>query len=283
MSFPKLPEYRFSWRSLQLEPVPFSGERITVGIVGVGEKDGLIVLNLLPGSRLDKIYGQEFGKRIADAVSLCIRYAEKHYKVNPLSTPWSPPLEGFFLNDIQSSVAANADEGLLHAAMDCSSFSASLEIDRLRARPKRRTSTPDSWRRRVFAAAIVEKAELTAYFGRSITMSGSGVPLKFGFLSSHYAAEFDVVGSVNRIQRSLSRVQSRLWQLERLRDEENLLFRPDVYELVLEKPAASDEIERVAINEYVEKLRQEASRLDIGLYATESPEDAARHLIENAA
>ena len=280
MSFPKLPGYRYSWRSLQLEPISLSSERITVGIIVKGQDERLIAAKLLPRLYLKKIYGGEFGKRVAEAATLCIRHAEKYYEVNPLSTSWAPPLDGFFLNEIKSSVAEDADQGMRRAALDCSSFSYSMEIDKLAWNPKRELSAPESWRKRVLAAVSVENEALTPCFERSVEVLGSSAPLKFGFLSSNYAAQFDVVGSVKQVQRSLARVQGKLWQLDRLRDEHSLLFRPTVYELVLEKPSAGKDRDTMLVDEFLEKLRQEASRRNIGLYATESPEDAARHLIE---
>ena len=282
MTYPKLPSYRFSWRSLQIEPTPLSGERITAGVIVKGEDQDVVAARLLSASRLSKIYGGEFGARIAEAIGLCVLHARKFYGTNPLSTPWSPPLERFFLGDIQSSVADSTHEGVSRAAFRCSSLSASKELERLASISQSRISAPESWRERVTKAVTAEHAEFGPCFRKSILIPGSNIPLNLGFLSDRYAAQFDAVGRIRNIRRSLSRAQSKLWQLDRLREEESLLFRPEVYELLLEKPIANDASESSALNEFLEKLRIEASRRDLGLYATDSPADAARHLIENA-
>lgn len=281
MSFPKLPSYRFSWRSIQMEPTPLSGERITTGVIVKGEDQDLVTVQLLSASHLGKIYGLEFGRRITDAMGLCVRHAKRFYAANPLSTAWSPPLERFFLSDIHSSVAESMEESVSRAAVRCSSLSASEEIEKMAALRQSRISAPESWRRRVTQAVTAEHAEFGGCFQKSIMMAGS-VSLNFGFMSDRYAAQFDAVGGMKTIRRSLSRVYGKLWQLDRLREEVSLLFRPEAYELLLEKPVANDAREESALNEFLEELRVEASRREIGLYATESPVDAARHLIEKA-
>ena len=283
MSFPKLPGYGYSWRSIQVEPTPASGERLTAGLIVEGENRELVAAELLPPSRVSRIYGRKFGKRIADALKLCIHHAEKFYKVNPLSIVWSPPLEGFFLGEIQSSVAENLEDGLSRAAIHCSSFSVSAQAARLHSVQRARVSAPELWRKRVSEAVTVRHAEFASCFGKSVTLTGSSVSLKLGFLSDNYAAQFDVVGGSKNVKRSLARVQSKLWQLDRLRDDESLLFRPEVCEVLLEYPATEDSSETVAANEFLDELRREASRRNINLYATGSPADAARHLIEQAA
>ena len=281
MSFPELPSYRFSWRSIQMEPTPVSGERITAGVIVKGEDQDLAAAELLPASHLGKVYGREFARRIADAAGLCIRHASNFYRINPLSTSWTPPLERFFLSDIQSSVAGSMEEGVTRTAVRCSSLSASKEVERIESFGRSRESAPELWRKRVANAVTAERAEFGACFQRSIPIAGS-IPLNFGFLSDRYAAHFDAFGGVKNIRRSLSRVQGKLWQLDRSREEESLLFRPEVYELLLEKPIANDAKEESALNEFLEELRIEASRRDLGLYATDSAADAATHLIKKA-
>ena len=264
-----------------MEPTPLSGERITAGIIVKGEDQDLVAAKLLPASHLAKVYGREFAKRIADAVGLCIRHARKFYQINPLSTLWTPPLERFFLSDIQSSVAANMEESVTRTAVRCSSFSASKEVERIASFDQSRESAPELWRRKVTDAVTAERAEFGACFQKSILIAGS-IPLNLGFLSDRYAAQFDAVGGIKSMRRSLSRVQGKLWQLDRLREEESLLFRPEVYEVLLEKPAANDAREESALNDFLEELRIEASSRGLGLYATNSAADAATHLIEKA-
>ena len=108
INFPQLPGYEFSWRSLQIEPIPFSGERITLGTLVKGNDQALIAAKLIQADKLRKMYGNEFGNKIADALSLCIKAAESFYSNKPLSTVWTPPPEGFHIGKLNSSLAENS-------------------------------------------------------------------------------------------------------------------------------------------------------------------------------
>lgn len=126
--YPVLPDYRLSWRSIQVEPIPHSGERIGVGAIVKGEDQSLIAANLVPVQRLKDIYGKEFGGRIAEALQFCIDAAEKFYSENPLSCDWTPPLERFYLGSETTTLAENIDQGLRLSAMHSSSFCVALNV-----------------------------------------------------------------------------------------------------------------------------------------------------------
>ena len=279
LSFPELPRFGFSWRSIQIEPVPLSGERITMGAIVKGDDQELLAAKLISKPHLRKIYGREFGSRIAEALSLCINHAEKFYTTNPLSNKWSPPLDRFYVGELQSSVAENIEESLLRAARQSSSFSISLEAEKTGSSANPAVSAPKSWQKAIIRVVTDEREDFLNYFEKSVPVRDSGVPLTFSFLSSNYAAQFDAITEIKHIQRVLVRAQSKLWQLDRLRDE-SALFHPEACELLLQIP---DTDEKSEFSEFVEELDYEASRRDLGLYPTTSAVDAARHLIEKAA
>ena len=279
LSFPELPKYGFSWRSIQIEPVPLSGERITLGAIVKGDDQELLAAKLISKPHLKKIYGREFGARLAEALSLCINHAEQFYTANPLSNKWTPPLDRFYIGELHSTVAENIEEGLLRAARQSSSFSVSLEVEKTGSTTNPDMSAPKSWHKAIIKVVSDERKDFLHYFGKSVPVRDSGVPLTFSFLSSNYAAQFDAISEIKHIQRVLVRSQSKLWQLDRLRDDSSL-FHPESCELLLQTPDMDDNTE---INEFVEELNYEASRRDLGLYTTASPVDAAKHLIEKAA
>ena len=278
-AYPELPGYGFSWRSIQIEPVPLSGERITLGAIVKGDDQELLAAKLVSKSHLRKIYGRQFGARLAEALSLCINHAEKFYSANPLSNKWSPPLDRFYVGELHSSVAENIEEGLSRAARQSSSFSISLETEKTGSSTNPALYAPKSWQKAIRQVVTDEREDFLNYFEKSVPVRDSGVPLTFSFLSSNYAAQFDAITETKHIQRVLVRAQSKLWQLDRLRDE-SALFHPKFCELLLQIP---DTDETTEVSEFVEELDYEASRRDLGLYPATSPVDAARHLIEKAA
>ena len=280
--FPPIPDYSFSWRSLQVEPIPTSGERITMGLIVKGDDQALIAARLVPSSRLKKMYGTEMGGRIADAISICIGGAEKFYTRQSLAGIWSPPLEGFYLGELKSSLAENIEDALLNASRYSSSIGLAMSMENVEAPSKPDRSAPEDWRKRIFNAVTVKRGELADFFEQSVTIRGYGLPMKFGFISGGYAAQFDAVYGEKGIQQALIRAQSKLWQLDRLRDE-NRLFPLRVCELVLRAPSQENCNDGGVFIEFVEELRYEASRRDLSVFATESAAEAAAHVIERAA
>ncbi len=279
---PPLPEYGFSWRSIQIEPIPSSGERITIGTIVKGDDQALIAARLIAATRIKSMYGQEFGNRVTDALSLCMNYAEKFYKAHPLSSKWEPPLDGFYLSNISSSLAEDIDDALIVAAMHCSSFSLSLEASKLLPDSKSELSAPKSWRNEIFKAVTSARSEFSHYFEQKVQIKGSGVPLKIGFLSENYAAQFDAIAETKGIQHALVRAQSKLWQLDRLRDGDSL-FKPELCELLLQTPLISEDGSTAELNDFVDELKYEASKRELGIYTTNSYKEAAQHIIQIAA
>lgn len=281
--FPKLPGYEFTWRSLQIEPVPFSGERITLAVLIKGWDKSLIIAKLVNNDKLRRFFGPEFTKRIIDSLSLCMYSAESFYKDKDLTANWNPPLEGFHLGKSGSSIAENIEDAIFRAAMYCSSYSVSLEAEKSIKKRKNEVSAPESWRKNVLQTVTSQRADYANYFEISVPVRGTGVPITYNFLSKNYAAQFDAVREPNRIQQGLVRAQSKLWQLDRLRDE-GTLFQPEVCELLLNIPGVTEENPDTPLFEdFVEELRYEASKRELSVFASGSVQAAARHVINNAA
>ncbi|WP_339856696.1 hypothetical protein [Pseudohongiella acticola] len=282
LKFPPVPDYGFSWRSLQIEPIPMSGERITMGLVLKGDDQALIAARLVPSSRLKKMYGLEMGARIADALSLCVDRAENFYSRQPLSGNWPSPLEGFYLGELKSSLAENIEDALLVASQYSSSISLAMSFENSEEPAKPERSAPEDWRKSIFDAVTGRRGELAEFFEQSVTIRGYGLPMKFGFIAGNYAAQFDAVHGEKGIQQALIRAQSKLWQLDRLRDESRL-FPLETCELVLRAPVQDADNENGMFNDFVEELKFEASRRDLAVFATDSAMEAAEHVIERAA
>jgi hypothetical protein len=282
--FPQLPKYEFAWRSLQVEPVQNSGERITVGVVVKGMDQKVMAVKLIPAQKIKMMFGDKFGERIASALNICMKAAETFYADNGLANAWLPPLDGFFAGNMSVSRAENLDEGVLRAAIHCSAFAVADEYERLhRTVAIKGRTAPELWRSSIVEEVISKRKELSDKFERVVNIKGAGgVPIKFGFLSETYAAHFDAISNAQGIQTGLVRAQSKLWQLDCLRDN-NTLFRPETCELIFQVPDEGNKPDKGAIYDFVEELRYEAGRRDIRLFTSSSPQEAANHLLVNAA
>ena len=278
--YPASPNYGISWRSIQAEPVPFSGERIAVGTVVKGEDRLLMAARLIPAWGLKKIFGEALGRRIGDAVQCCMDAAEKFYSLHPLSSPWTPPLEGFHLGREVATLARNMEDGLLQSALHSSSFSAAFHAGQAGNAGRSEITAPEDWRKQIIKAVQMNRHDFDHCFQCEFPVHGSGVHFKFDFISEKYAAHFDVISENGNFQHALVRAQGKLWQLDRLRDGE-ALFKPASCELLLRIPAGHDGSGE--LGELVAELAYEASKRGIGLYTSSSSAEAAQHLIDNAA
>ena len=284
MLFPSLPEYSYFWRSIQIEPIPNSDERITLGAIVKGDDGLLMVAKLVPATRLKTIFGKVFGGRIAGALNICVASAEAYFSNQPLTRDWRPPLEGFLVSGTRSSVAENIEDGLLMAARNSCCLSCFPGSRQGAEGPRGLKKSTRRLGEREILKQINPKANRFRNLLRSrqLKFSPSGVPLTFGFISPRYAAHFDAISPVRSVRQSaLVRAQSKLWQLDRLRDN-GQLFQQDKFELVLYRPNNEDE-DADSLGEFVEELSYEASRRELEIYTSNSSEEAARHVLECAA
>lgn len=281
--YPPLPGYDFSWRSVQLEPIPGSGERITVATLVKGGDNSFIAAKLLNSAKLKALYGTDFAESISDALSHALRDAEAFYQHRPLSVDWLSPFEGFSLGSLAYSLANSFEEGLLRAAASSSSFALSELQSRVQSPSKATVSAPEMWRRSIFESIQSRCEDYAGYFNRSILVSDTGIPIVIDFLSARYAAQFEAIVEPRSIQQTLVRAQSKLWQLDRIRDAKDL-FKPSTFELLIRTPSSPGGSEDASlIDEFVNELRFEASRREISIFPTTSPAEAANRLMEQAA
>ena len=234
--FPVLPDYEYSWRSIQIEPIPHSGERVTLGAIIKADDDALFVAKLVPYSKFKAIYGKEFGSRLYEAFRFCVSSAEAFYSSNSLSDKWIPPFDGFSTSESKKSVAEDLEDGLLRISRKCSSISISMEATKNDTKNKGGSLDPKTWRKEIIERVTVKHKNFEAYFNQEVKLRGSGVPLKFGFISENYVAQFDTISTSNAARQSgLVRAQSKLWQLDQLRDSPRF-FPQNKYELLLHQP-----------------------------------------------
>lgn len=278
-SFPRLPGYAFSWRSIQVEPIPNSGERITLGVIVKGKDKALMVAKTASSKKLSLLLGDFFAEKISDVFRLSLEATESFYSENSIFTNWNPPIDGVFISSSRSSLAENIEDALIKAGRASSSLFLASDTHFSSTEIKQVTFNAQTWRKEILTRVKAIKQGMDVFFDQDIQLSGSGIPFKFGFVSTKYAAHFDAI-SPNRANRSeaLMRAQSKLWQLDQLRDSDQL-FHQEIYELVLHKPRSDDSY----IEDFIEELKDEAQRREIGLYPSQSAIEAAEHVIERAA
>ncbi len=277
--FPSLPDYEIEWRSLLLEPMPGSCELISLGAIVKGSDGAVRAEKFLGTPKMRSLFGPGIANRIEQALSITLRSAETYFKENSIRSSWTPPVDGFTVAQPRASNVRDMEDGFIYVTQHSSIFSISQMFDIDTPKTPEAGMNAQTWRREIFKQIRLKGSFYSDYLDKEVRLVGSGVPFKFGFISSKYAAQFDAISSSSaRTHDALIRAQSKLWQLDQLRDS-NQLFKQDKYELVLYRPEDEDGI----VGEFVDELRTEAARRQISLYEADRPEDAAAHIIKNAA
>ncbi len=274
--FPEPPKFGFSWRNLLVEPIPLSDERISLAAIVKADEGALLVPRFVARRKLQSLFGTNFGVRIADALDVCVECAEEHYQRNPIYLDWKPPIDSFHVGKAEHSVATDLEEAILVAGKYCSSIGVAEQTER--------KSSPlhKQWETEIKANVSQHYSSFERLFNTRISLKEGGVELNVGFLSDKYAAQFEAVSNPSTVQSALLRAQAKLWQLDLLRDEKNLVRGP-YCELLLGLPKSRDDTNNDALTELVDELEFEASRRELGIFTATSPAAAAMHVIEKAA
>lgn len=278
LKFPELPSYRFYWKSIQLEPIPNSGERFTLGAIVKGEDGELIVAKLIPKTKLNSMFGGRIAARFNDALNLVTKSAESHYSRNNILEKWNSPIDGFYISEAMKGVSKDIETALELSVKNCSSLSLVLADKKPKDLEKSKLDSA-AWRKEIYNCVTVNNKHYAGCFERQVSVSKSGYPLTFGFVSDRYAAHFESI-SLKQSQQSFVKAQSKLWQLELLRERRvDDLFDDQLerFELVLHKPETSQEENQ--IDDFIEELKEEASMRELDLFAAPSVQSAADRVI----
>ncbi|MCY4263378.1 MAG: hypothetical protein OXE78_00780 [Gammaproteobacteria bacterium] len=280
--FPERPDCGFSWRNLLIEPVSFSGERISLAAILKMDDGALVVPKLVSRKKLRSLFGEKDGSVLSDTLKLCIECAEDYYRKNPIFSNWSPPMQNFYLGDPEHSVALDLEEAVHVAGMHCSSVYSTQHSAEVSAKSQNNASYSRQWELKVKENVSQENMSYQNYFWSRIRLKEGGVMVKVGFVHEKYAAQFEAISSSSAIQNTMMRAQAKLWQLDLLRDHNNL-FKIEECELLLGIPHTYDNSRDSAIQEFVEELEFEASRRELSVLTVTTPAAAASHIIEKAA
>ncbi len=280
--FPEPPDCGFSWRNLLIEPVSFSGERISLAAILKTDDGALAVPRFVARKKLRSLFGEKFGNDISEALEICIECAEEYFQRNPIYSNWRPPIKSFYVREPEHSIASDLEEAVLVAGRQCSSINLAEQL--VQRSPESLKTVPLSrqWEAEVRKNVTQRNTLFENCFGARISLKEGGVKVKVGFVSEKYAAQFEAISSSSAIQNTLVRAQAKLWQLDLLRGDENL-FKIQECELLLGMPEPKNTRSDNAIQEFVEELEFEASRRELRVFTVATPAAAASHVIEKAA
>jgi hypothetical protein len=294
---PRTSNHRAQWCPLYLEPLPGSGERVCIGVVGVDETTfaALPVPNL---NRLASVYskGSQSFEWAAKLALLEIQEIVGRNGIDRLNLEMHG-FEGFCAGE--KRIGAGRDlQDLLSLALRQSSAiaAASLPAD------SEGFEVAEVNRAGPIAGAVKRivvglRPQLRANFGLEYRFSKTTRPTAFGFVGRRIVANFTSLGgdSAKVLAAQVDRAKARLWDLEQLQkgvlhDSLGVPMRHASFELLACPPALSSktsgprrQIGSGQILEAAETLEKEADKFDIRWRLLKSPLDVAHTILAREA
>ena len=264
------------WAPILLEPIPGSGERIAVALMGCNAGGECEFLPLVDPKIASACFRDQSGY-IKDVVDLTIESCKSALRSGVAPTDWEPPLEGVFLGAIQAVEASSLPE-LLHLAAPLASF-----LYREPSSRNQYSNRPEKvpWELQVQEQVLQVNQRFDRNFNVLLHLGDHYEPATFSFLSADFAANI-VTLAPKRLNRSMEDARAKLWTLSLLADAPNYLFRPKNRELLTGMSAAEDDPKLSKVREAAEELNDEAQRRGISVFPFSSPDAAAKRILDRA-
>ena len=267
---------RALWAPILFEPIPGSGERVAVALMGCNADGDREFLPLVNPKTASACFRDQAGY-VKDVVALTIESCKSALDSGVALRDWEPPLEGVFLGAIQDVEASSLPE-LLHLAAPLASF-LYREPSGRNQYSHRPAKVP--WEQQVQKQVLQANRRFDRNFNVLLHLGDHYEPATFIFLSADFAANI-VTLAPNRLNKSMEDARAKLWTLGLLADAPNYLFRPKNRELLTGMNAAEDDPKLSKVREAAEELNDEAQRRGISVFPFSSPDAAAKRILDRA-
>lgn len=293
---PRREQVQGAWQPLYLEPMIGSGERLCVGMVAASP-DAFCVVPVAGIERLDCLYGKEgldFFQKILDETFLSLRSVLSSKEARcafsdgvAWARVWQAPFEGLETGHPRLGAGNTIEEIARSGLMMCSSLTVKLvDVSSQSAEAMTRTRMESNVKNIVTGI----KPNLEPYFRISRTLDIHARPVSFGFVGQNLAANFAHLAP-STLEATVSFAKSKMWDLRNLRvrygSDSVYSERRNNYELFLWIPGQDDvtysDKQHRDLNSAVRLLEVESSQNDVSIFAHNSVQDMATHLIQSEA
>lgn len=268
IEFPPIPDFRAEWKSIYFEPIPNSGEKITILIVIKTPNNEINVFDALHPTVIDSLYGSK-----ASSFQGLIRLI----KSNIIKNSGYSTISGVTDSDWHNSLSTNIN-GIVKQALY---RTASLGSVALKSLFEQEDSSYDNeqidkrWSKRIKSAVLALDPSYENSFDLKIPI-GKDIKIPCGFHTAKYTAKFNVCTS-----QTIARMKSNLFDLQIL-DSHKI---SNKFDLILQMPT-EDNLQVSAkslarMKENVEILRDEiSSKSNINIYTCNSEKDGANRIFK---
>jgi len=290
IQFPELGALRGRAAGVLLEPLPGSGERYCVAVVGAVRRGAVGARETVNPRIARYMLGGDLAGSLYSFAQVVVRDFSHLAKAADVKK-WLPPFNGMYLTSWRDFQVRDLDDLLLQASMTFATLAHGEPVDEI-DEEFTTTSTPratdeSAFRENVRRIVKARTPDLDVYFDQEISASGSErATFKMDYLSPHLAACFTAINPITPHKHLLSRAQTCLWRVARARDSGHL-FKPKKGNLIAWLPEPGLPIfthkHYELIREIQAELTYEAKKDDIEIVSMYRDINAAEHLITSEA
>lgn len=267
------PTTEVTWAPVYLEPLPGSGERITILVCVLAEGNAPQCFSSLGPSVIAKVFPGDHAY-VTDLIEMVRQSLYSYTRETNSLRGWVPPLEGVELGAAADARADDLTE-VVSSVLHHTSFLYRPEIEPRKAQKPKKAN----WTTSVRTLVIERDERLKPLVDARVCLANVDVPSEFSFLSHNYAANLvSFLGS--SLLTTMREARAKAWSLDQLDQAPSILFKPENRELLAGMPGEGSKIDPRKLSDCIDELRQEASRRNIGVLQFDHPEEAADHIIE---
>jgi hypothetical protein len=290
-AFPSLPDFAARWVAVYWEPIPNSGESLTIAIAAESNAEWNVVPTI----------DSDLGGRLVTSplkllapIELVIDSIRIHLKSGKALESWQSPVSGFKTSKVKTTRAADLSTAIRLAMMDTAVFSKITEEIIQTSEQAESISDDDSkWPRLVEQAVVSIAPSYLRFFRKRLKLKEGARETPLDFVGNKYVANFARILPNTSISYHVNAAKVKLLNLESFRSysaRESLFssaFNKPNFELLVYRPSDDDpgysDNALKKLQEAFTELEDFADRHEMRIEAFQTPQNAAMRLIEKEA
>lgn len=224
------------WAPVRIEPIPCSGELLTIAIAVQGEND-VKVVSALPEDVIDAVFGVQGASLLGLARSTTDNLYQ-HLRSGAALGDWRSPLDGVFLGGIEEGEGDDLRQIAEQALRASACLSAMTEaFQNKNPREERNTLLT-----RVARAMKKIDRDLVDFFKKDVDVVIRNTPISIAcdYFSSRLAINMSALAPGARLGQQFEAFNARLCRLDQLKAHEALVKDGQVPKIILAVPSQED-------------------------------------------
>lgn len=198
--------YSALWVPIYLEPITFSGERITIGLVFRAIDGQIKVVNTLPLDALNKVFGTK-GKDLHSLSSFVLNSFDAHMRATQKFETFSPNVKGVFIGEPTETFDVDLESIIFQVRKNYSVFSALFISGENEIVKNRSESQAKMWANTIKERTLKVRPTIVGNFNREFKFREGARPANIGYVGTNVAFNF---GALDPNSSSFSQQQNRI-------------------------------------------------------------------------